>query len=491
MNAPLRRVAVACLVLFGLLLINVNYVQVVKASDYRNDTRNKRGLLRSYSHERGPIVLSAGGGANAVAVDKATPAEQYKFLRTYPGGAAFAHVTGFASLVYGRTGIEQAENDVLSGQSDNLFARRLSDYITGRKPEGGRVVLTLQQAAQRAAYAGLQGKRGAVVALDPRTGAILAMVSTPSFDPARLSSHDSTQIKDYWERLQADTAKPLLNRAISERYPPGSTFKVVTSAAALSSGKFTPDSVIDSPRELTFNDTKDTLKNFGGESCGDGTHDTLVHSLVISCNTAFGKLGIRVTASALRDQAEKFGLGDDGLRIPMRVSKSVFPTDTDLSQSQLAKSAIGQYDVAVTPLQMAMIAAGIANGGSIMTPYLVREVQAPDLSTLSQTRPEVYKQAVSASVAEQLTSMMQLVVTNGTGTAAQIPGVAVAGKTGTAQHGEGAHPHAWFIAFAPAQDPQVAIAVLVEDGGNLGSEATGGKVAAPIARDVMRAILGQ
>jgi peptidoglycan glycosyltransferase len=490
MNSPLRRVAVACLVLFGLLLINVNYVQVVKAGDYRNDSRNKRGLLRSYSHERGPIVLSAGGGANAVAVDKPTPTEQLKFLRTYPGGAAFAHVTGFASLVYGRTGIEQAENDVLSGQSDNLFARRLSDYITGRKPEGGRVVLTLQQAAQRAAYAGLQGKRGAVVALDPRTGAILAMVSTPSYDPARLSSHDATRIKDYWERLQADTAKPLLNRAISERYPPGSTFKVVTSAAALSSGAFRPDTVIESPRELTFNDTKDTLKNFGGESCGDGSHDTLAHSLVISCNTAFGGLGIKLGADALRNQADKFGLGDDGVRIPLRVAQSVFP-DGSLSQSQTAKSAIGQQDVAVTPLQMAMVAAGIGNGGTIMTPYLVREVQAPDLSTLSQTSPQVYKRAVSADVAGLLTGMMEQVVANGTGTAAQIPGVAVAGKTGTAQHGEGAHPHAWFIAFAPAQSPRVAIAVLVEDGGNAGSEATGGKVAAPIARDVMRAILGQ
>jgi peptidoglycan glycosyltransferase len=489
-NAPLRKVAVACLVLLGLLLINVNYVQVVKASDYRNDSRNKRGLLRSYSHERGPIVLSAGGGANAVALDKATPSEQLKFLRTYPGGAAFAHVTGFSSFVYNRTGIEQAENDVLSGQSDNLFARRLSDYITGRKAEGGRVVLTLQQAAQRAAYAGLQGKRGAVVALDPRTGAILAMVSTPSFDPARLSSHDSTRIKDYWERLQDDPAKPLLNRAISERYPPGSTFKVITSAAALSSGSFTPDTVIDSPHELTFNDTKDTLKNFGGETCGDGAHDTLAHSLVISCNTAFGALGMKIGTDALRSQAEKFGLDDDGLRTPLRVAESVFPAD-DLSQSQLAKSAIGQYDVAVTPLQMAMVAAGIANGGTIMTPYLVREVQAPDLSTLSQTRPEVYKKPVSAAVADQLTAMMQQVVANGTGTAAQIPGVPVAGKTGTAQHGEGAHPHAWFIAFAPANDPQVAIAVLVEDGGNLGSDATGGKVAAPIARDVMRAILGQ
>jgi peptidoglycan glycosyltransferase len=489
MNAPLRRVAAACLVLFALLFVNVNYVQVVKADSYRNDNRNQRGLLRSYAHQRGPIVLSAGGGASAVAVDKATPSEQLKFLRTYPGGTAFAHVTGFASFVYGRTGIEQAENDVLSGQSDNLFVRRLSDYITGRKAEGGRVVLTLQQAAQRAAYAGLQGKRGAVVALDPRTGAILAMVSTPSFDPARLSSHDGKAIRAYYTRLQADGADPMLNRAISQTYPPGSTFKVITSAAALSSGKFTPSTEIPSPTELKLPQTNRTLKNFGGETCGDGKTTSLADALRISCNTAFGGLGMTLGGDALRSQAEKFGLDDGGLKVPLRVASSVFPDE--LSPPQEAQSAIGQYDVRVTPLQMAMVAAGVANSGTIMTPYLVREVQAPDLSTLSQTRTQVYKRAISAAVADQLTAMMQLVVTSGTGGAAAIPGVPVAGKTGTAQHADGAAPHAWFIAFAPANDPQVAVAVLVEDGGSLGSDATGGKVAAPIARDVMRAVLGQ
>jgi peptidoglycan glycosyltransferase len=489
MNAPLRRVAAACLVLFGLLFINVNYVQVVKADSYRNDNRNQRGLLRSYSHQRGPIVLSAGGGASAVAVDKATPSEQLKFLRTYPGGTAFAHVTGFASFVYGRTGIEQAENDVLSGQSDNLFVRRLSDYITGRKAEGGRVVLTLQQAAQRAAYAGLQGKRGAVVALDPRTGAILAMVSTPSFDPARLSSHDGKAIRAYYQRLQADGADPMLNRAISQTYPPGSTFKVITSAAALSSGKFTPSTEIPSPSELKLPQTNRTLKNFGGETCGDGKVDALADALRISCNTAFAQLGLSLGQDALRDQAQKFGFDQGDLAVPTTVAKSVFPGD--LNPPQLAQSSIGQFDVQVTPLQMAMVAAGVANGGDVMKPYLVREVQAPDLSVLDRARPGVYRHAVDRAVADQLTAMMQLVVASGTATSARIPGVAVAGKTGTAQHAVGAAPHAWFIGFAPANDPQVAIAVLVEDGGTAGSEATGGAVAAPIAREVMRAVLGR
>ncbi len=489
MNAPLRRVAVACLLLFGLLLVNVNYVQTVKADSYRNDPRNARALLRTFANERGPIVLSSGaGGAAPVVQDRATPNDQFKFLRTYPGGPAFAHVTGFSSFVYGRTGIERAENGVLSGESDALLVRRLSDYVTGRKPEGGRVVLTLQEAAQRAAYAGLQGKRGAVVALDPRTGAVLAMVSTPSYDPAALSSHDAGQIRDYYRRLQDDADEPLLNRAVSQTYPPGSTFKVITTAAALASGKVGPDTRIASPRELTLPQTSRTLKNFGGESCGDGTTSTLTDAFRISCNTAFGQLGLDLGADALRKQADAFGFDDDGLQLSGQVATSVFPSQ--LSPPQQAQSAIGQYDVRVTPLQMAMVAAGIANGGVVMRPYVVRELQAPDLSRLDATNPDEYRRAVSPQVADQITAMMEQVVTSGTARSAQISGIRVAGKTGTAQHAVGADPHAWFIAFAPAEDPKVAIAVLVEDGGSAGSEATGGRVAAPIARSVMRAVLG-
>ncbi|MEO6204665.1 MAG: penicillin-binding protein 2 [Mycobacteriales bacterium] len=490
MNAPLRRVALACFLLFGLLLINVNYVQVVKADDYRHDPRNARALLRSFANERGPIVLSSGGGgATALAVDKATPGDQFKFLRTYPGGPAYAHVTGFSSFVYGRTALERAENGVLSGESDSLLVRRLSDYFTGRKPEGGRVVLTLQEAAQRAAYEGLKGKRGAVVALDPRTGAVLAMVSTPSYDPSKLSSHDAASIRDYYRQLSDDEADPLLNRAVSQTYPPGSTFKVVTAAAALSAGGLSPDSRIPSPTELTLPQTNKPLKNFGGESCGDGKTSTLSDAFRISCNTAFAQIGLDLGKDKLREQAQAFGLNDDSLQLSGRVATSVFPTE--LSRPQEAQSAIGQYDVRVTPLQMALVAAGIANGGDVMRPYLVRELQAPDLSRLDATEPQVYRRnAVSPQVAQQITAMMELVVNSGTGRNAQISAVRVAGKTGTAQHAAGAAPHAWFIGFAPANDPKVAVAVVVEDGGSLGSEATGGRIAAPIARDVMRAILG-
>jgi peptidoglycan glycosyltransferase len=229
------------------------------------------------------------------------------------------------------------------------------------------------------------------------------------------------------------------------------------------------------------------LGNFGGERCGNGRTDTLEDALRISCNTAYGGLGMALGEHRLAAQAQAFGFGSSGLRLPQRVATSVFPGD--LTKAQVAQSAIGQFDVRVTPLQMAMVAAAIANGGELMRPYLVRQVLAPDLSPLSVASPDVLQRAVPSSVAQQLTAMMELVVTSGTGTRAKIPGVRVAGKTGTAQHGSGEPPHAWFVGFAPADDPKVAVAVLVEDGGNLGSDATGGRVAAPIAKAVMQAVL--
>jgi peptidoglycan glycosyltransferase len=459
----------------------------VKAKDYRNDSRNRRVLLRAYDRERGPIVIGSGKNRQAIAKSIATT-DTLKYLRTYPGGAVYAAVTGYDSLVYSTTGIEHLQNSVLSGSDDRLLVRRLSDYITGRQISGGSIVLTLNQAAQQAAYDGLKGKIGAVVALDPNTGAVLAEVSTPSYDPTVLSSHDPTAIRAASTRLNADPQSPLLNRGVSQTYPPGSTFKVITAAAALANG-FAPSTRVPSPTVLNLPGTTANLRNFGGETCGDGRTDTLADALKISCNTAFGQLGITLGADKVRKQAQAFGFGDTSLQLPQTVANSVYPDQ--LTKAQEAQSAIGQYDVRVTPLQMAMVAAGLANNGTVMRPYLVKEVQAPDLSRLDVASPSVYSNAVSASVAQQLTAMMEAVVNTGTGRSAQISGVRVAGKTGTAQNAPGKAPHAWFIGFAPANNPQVAVAVLVENGGTAGSEATGGKVAAPIARAVMRAVLGK
>jgi peptidoglycan glycosyltransferase len=462
-------------------------VQVVKADDYRDDPRNSRVLLRTYERERGPIaVLDADGKRQTVAESVRTDGP-LEWLRTYPGGPKYAAVTGYYSLVYGRTGVERAQDEELSGDADEFFVRRVSDFVTGRSPKGGAVLLTLDPAAQQAAYDALEGNRGAVVALEPRTGAVLAMVSRPSYDPGRLSSFQPQDIRAYYAELNGAEADPLLNRAISKTYPPGSTFKVVTAAAALENG-VTVETQIPSPVVLDLPQTTAGLRNFGGSSC-TGETSTLPDAMRISCNTAFGALGLQLGDDTLREQAEKFGFGDTDLRVPTRVADSRFPDEANPPQT--AQSAIGQFDVRVTPLQMAMVAAGVANDGEVMRPYSVQEVQAPDLSVVRSARPDVLSRAVSTEVADQLTAMMELVVDDGSGRRAQIDGVRVAGKTGTAQHAQGRPPHAWFIGFAPADDPQVAVAVVVEDGGSLGSEATGGALAAPIASSVMRAVLGQ
>lgn len=482
MNRPLRKVAIACLALFGLLLGNATVIQAVRADDLRNRPGNARVLIQQYERHRGSILV----GGQRIAYSEKTD-DQLEYLRVYENGPLYAPATGYYSL-YGVTGIERSLNDVLNGTDGRLFVRRVVDMLTGQQPKGGAVQLTLQPGAQRAAYQGLRnsGKQGAAVALDPKTGEILAMASVPSYDPNVLAAHDATELQDAYDGLDQDPAQPLLNRALSGVYPPGSTFKVVTSAAALSSGEYESSTQVPAPDTLPLPQSTHAIQNFGGSSCSGTGEMTLAQALQISCNTAFANLGIELGAETLGEQAELFGLNDQ-VNVPMPAAESVFPDGMD--DAQTALSAIGQYDVRISPLQAAMIAAGVANDGVVMNPYLVREIKAPDLSTIETGQPEEYGEAVSPEVAGQLTEMMKLVVAAGSGTAAQIPGVEVAGKTGTAQHAPGKAPHAWFIGFAPADDPQVAVAVVVESGGNLGSEATGGEVAAPIAKAVMEAVM--
>lgn len=480
MNRPLRKVAVATLVMFAALLVNANLVQVVQAHSLAHDSRNSRLIYDQYSHLRGPIVVAGKPIAKSVATK-----DTLKYLRVYPQGPLYAPVTGYYSLTYKYSGIEAAANDLLAGTSDKLFVKRISDYFTGREIQGGAVVLTLNPRAQQAAYDQLASHhyRGAVVAIQPSTGAILALVSTPSYDPSRVSTHNPKANTNAWNTYLHDPDQPMLDRAISQTYPPGSTFKVITTAAALSTGNYTPDTVIPAPDRLTFANGK-PLGNFAGETCSSSGKMTLRDALRLSCNTAYGALGVHLGSQRIVDQAGAFGVGRS-LSIPLPVAASQVPHET--AEPFAAQEAIGQHDDAVTPLQMAMVAAGIANGGVVMRPYLVAQERAPDSSVLSQASPERFSRAVSATVAGELTSMMETVVSSGTGTAAQIPGVVVAGKTGTAQHG-GASPYAWFICFAPAANPTVAVAVVVE---NTQPNDTGGVVAAPIARAVMEAALGK
>jgi peptidoglycan glycosyltransferase len=480
-NRPIRRVALAMLVLFGLLIANANYVQVFQGDRLRSDPGNTRVLLDEYERQRGTIVVDGRPVAESVPTD-----DKLKYLRRYPDKTLYAPVTGFYSLIYGATGIEQAENSFLSGSDNRLFTRRLSALLTGRDPRGGNVVLTLNRQAQKAAMDGLGDRAGAVVALDPATGKILAMASSPSYDPNPISSHDPSSIRAAYNKLATDPRDPLLNRAINARYPPGSTFKVIVAAAALENGR-TPDTQLDCPTAYTPPGTRTALHNFGNESCG-APKVSMQAALTNSYNTAFAKLGVDVGQSAIRTAAAGFGIGTgDPLETPLRVSPSSLGDIPDTPA--LAQSAIGQRDVALTPLQAAMIAAAIENNGVVMTPYLVDRVEAPDLTVLDTTQPQQLSTAVSPQVAGQLTQMMRSVVANGTGRKAQIPGVEVAGKTGTAQTAPGQAPHAWFIGFAHANGKQVAVAVIIEHGGNSGSETTGGEAAAPIARDVMKAVL--
>ncbi|HZB20913.1 MAG TPA: penicillin-binding protein 2 [Blastococcus sp.] len=476
MNAPLRRVAISILVLFTLLIINVNYIQVVRSDELRSDSSNTRVLAAEYDRERGAIVV----GGTAVAESLPTDG-RLKYLRNYPQGELYAAVTGYHSLIYNNYQLERAENDVLAGSDARLTFRRLADMFTGRDPAGGDVVLTLDPAVQEAAMAGLEGVTGAVVALDPSSGAILAMASTPSYDPTRLSSHDPADIRAYWAELEAASPDPRLNRAIGDNYPPGSLFKVIVSAAALADGR-TPETVIPAPDILTLPQTNTQLRNFGNSRCSSSQEQPLIDALTVSCNTAFAQLGIDLGEDRVREMAEAFGLDGEGYEIPLDVAPSGIG-DIE-SAAALGQTSIGQRDVRMTPLQAALVAATVANDGVQMKPYIVDQVQAPDLTVIDSTQPEEWREPISADVANQLTEMMLSVVENGSGRAARISGVEVAGKTGTAQVSDEVADHTWFMGFAPADDPQIAVAVFVANGGG-----TGGERSAPIARQVIEAYL--
>jgi penicillin-binding protein A len=483
-NTPLRRVALAVMVMIVLLLANATYIQVVSADTYRTDPRNRRVLLDEYSRQRGQIV--AGGLPVASSVETGG---QLRFKRSYLDGPMYAPVTGYYSLRYGAGGTENAMDSVLNGSDGRLFVRRLSDLVTGRTPSGGSVELTINPIVQRVAYEQLtrRGYTGAVVAIKPSTGEILAMVSTPSYDPNRLSAHDGAEQEVAWNQAtSAQRGSPLTNRAVASIYPPGSTFKLVVTAAALESGKATPDTPLTATPALQLQGTSTFLRNFADQPCGRGDTATLKEALVRSCNTAFAQLAATVGENDLRKQAQRLGIGQPDLTIPIQVTPSTLGDVPALQQS-----GIGQRDVALTPLQNAMIVATIANGGRRMKPQMVRNLLAPDLSVLDRFTPELAETAMSRFTASQLRTMM-VAAENTYSNDGKINGVSIAAKTGTAEHGadpKNTPPHGWYVAFAPADDPQVAIAVVVEDGGDRALEATGGSRAAPIGRAVIGAAL--
>ncbi|MFB7554349.1 penicillin-binding transpeptidase domain-containing protein [Streptomyces brevispora] len=479
----IRRAAGFCLLLLVALLLNAARVQVFEAPSLDNNPANRRTTIDRYDQPRGNILVDG----RSVTGSKDT-GEQLAYERTYRYGPLYAPVTGYASQTYGTTLIENAEDPILSGTASMLAPFPLWNEATRSRQPGGDVITTIKDSMQRAAYVGLGGRRGAVAAIEPATGKILALVSTPSYDPGRLSGTGSS-VTDAWRELNADRSQPMLNRAFRQTYPPGSTFKIVTAAAALDSEVVTdPDAETDTPSPYVLPGTSTTLPD---EASGCDTA-SLAEAIRVSCNTVMAHLGVQVGLKGMVNAVGRFGFNDTGLKIPSGVAKSNF--DTDMSDDQLALSSIGQFDTTATPLQMAMVASAVANGGDLMYPHLVDRTTTHSGSTVHTTGSRSYHRAMSPQTASRLRRMMIDVVRDGTGTNAAINGTTVGGKTGTAQHGVGnsGTPYAWFISWAQAQDsarPAVAVAVVVEDAAADRADISGGGNAAPIARSVMEAAL--
>jgi penicillin-binding protein A len=479
MSKRIGRVAAIVLVLFGALFVNLNLVALVQSDDLANHPANRRLIIREYQIERGPLVA----GEEAIARSEATEGE-LRYLRTYPEGPLYAHLTGYYSFILRRAGLEAVLNEELTGRPTEVLAQNLSELLFGRDRAGNTVELTIDPHVQRTAREALGDRVGAVVAIEPSTGAVLASYANPTYDPNPLSSHDASEIRDAWEALRDDPARPLLDRVTRETYPPGSTFKLVTAAAALERG-LEPDTSF--PDEGTYDVPQTTadIGNFGGGDCADGSSITLHDAMRVSCNTVFARLGVEMGDEALIQQSERFGFN----RQPpyeLTVERSAIPKAMDVPET--AQSAIGQRDVRATPMQMALLAASIANGGELVRPHVVagvrdpsgRQLAGPDAGRWTEGRFD--GRPISPRTAEQLRSMMIDVVEDGTGANARLDGVVVGGKTGTAQ--TGGDPTVWFVGFA---ENDVAVAVVLP---NSASDATGGAVAAPIARQVMQAALG-
>ena len=484
MNKPIRVVSIFCLVLFMALLVNATYLMYVRADSLSDDPRNRRIITATFSRERGAILVGKDAVARSVPSD-----DKYRYQRTYPQPMKYAPITGYFSW-YSQTGVERSQNAVLSGDDSRLFVTRLVDLLSNSDPKGGNVQLTVNAAAQDAAWAGLEDlpgdAQGAVVALEPTTGRVLAMASTPTYDPNDFASHDLGAVAELGEALNADPREPLINRAISTTLPPGSTFKIVTAAAAIESGDYDADSMVPGGFRFQLPQSSTSIGNHDGSNCG-GRRITLTQAMEVSCNVTFLSLANELGTDAMADQAEAFGFNSTSLEDLGGQARSLYPRDLDAPQT--AMSGIGQSSVTATPLQMAMVVAGIANDGDVMRPYVVDEVRAPNLSVLDRTEPQSLSRAVSSTTAEELTSMLVSTVEQGTATPAQIPGVAVAGKTGTAQSTADRPPYAWFVSFAPADNPQVAVAVLVQSSDTSRDEIAGGRLGGPIAKSVMEAVI--
>lgn len=475
MNKSIRFTALFALILSLVLLVNLTIIQAFSDDKYADNPNNRRAFIEAKTSPRGQI--SAGGQVLA----RSYQDENGFFQREYvTNPAAYGPVEGYLSDIYGAAGIESGMNDVLTG--NEVGAKQVWKQLISNEKQVGNVELTLLPSVQEVAYEQLSSNNyeGAVVALRPSTGEVLAMASTPTYNPARIV--DPAGGQSAWEEYTNNPANPLLNKATQESLPPGSTFKVVTTAAALNKG-YGPGSMLTGAPQITLPGTTTTLENYGGSACAGGGQVTLATAFALSCNTAFVEMAIGAGGEALRDAANAFGVSSTyDLGIPM-VGGTLGEINDDPA---LGQSAIGQRDVAMTVLHNAVVAATVANKGKRMEPYLVSKVTGDDLSVISERKPRQLNEALDEDVANTLTELMRGSERSTAGYAGQD----IASKTGTAEHGEdsgSSDPHTWYIAFGPSAEADVAVAVLVKNGGNMGPSATGGAVAAPIGRAVIAA----
>lgn len=484
MTRELRRLSIVMLFMFIALFAATSWIQVVESDALAQNPNNTRTRLDSYEIQRGSIIVDGAAIATSIPAD-----DKYQFQRVYSDAAMWAPVTGyFNAALDSRTGLEQAMNADLSGTGSNAFLAEIERIISGQPQTGYSVELSLNTAAQRAAYEGLDGLKGAVIAIEPKTGRILAMVSTPGFDTNLLATHDADAANTAYDQLTADPAKPLSNRAIAgDLNPPGSTFKILVAAAAFASGDFTPDSALPNPAVYTLPGSSNRVSNASGGACGPGDTVTIAEAIRLSCNIPMAELAVELGDDAIREMAEKFGF-NQSFETPLASTPSSYPRALD--DAQTALTGFGQGQVTATPLQIAMVAAGIANDGVVMNPHMADAVIGDDLSVIRAFEDSEFGRAMEKDVADEVTAAMVASVSTGAAQGARIDGVDVAGKTGTAENGN--RPHTlWFTGFAPADDPTVAVAVVVEDGGGQGQSGSGDTIAAPIAKKVIEAVLGR
>ncbi|HWU45333.1 MAG TPA: penicillin-binding protein 2 [Humibacter sp.] len=484
MNREIKRVSIVVLAMFIALFVSTSVIQVGVADQLNANQHNSRTLYDGYDVQRGSILVAGKAVAQSV-----PSTDAYKYQRTYGQGPLYSAVTGFYPINGAPTGIEGALNGELSGTSNSDFLERLKNLITGQHPQGNSVETTIDPVAQKAAYDALGDYKGAVVLLQPKTGRILAMVSKPSFDPNTLAVHDIDTVQKRYNALLQAAGEPLVNKATNDTNPPGSTFKPVLTSAAFESGKYTPDSQLPNLAALTLPGTSTVVRNDSGGTCGPGATVSIATAQILSCNIPMAELGMKLGSDTIKAQAEKFGF-NHRFDVPLPASASKYPGYGD-DLAQVGMSSFGQADDTATALQMAMNSATIGNGGIVMQPSLVESIVTPNLDVKQRFAPKEFGRAISTQTASREVQMLVDGVDHGVAGNARIDGVQVGGKTGTAQHGPDDPYTLWFTGFAPANNPEYAVAVVVEDGGGLGQSGVGNTVAAPVAKKVLEAVLNK